>query len=254
VSDDLPREEVESAVDRLIEELFEKAGLEKPPVDALALAQRHLGLTVAFDPEGQPRGRARRAGGRAAIRISPDSTEEQKQWAAAHAVGEHLKPSLLERLGVEGQRGGLPGASLANLLATRLLLPSGWFGADAPAAEYDLERLHALYRTATPEAIALRLLDLPEPCIIAVIDNDHVRRRRSNAWPVRRELSPAEQECQRYVTRYSRPKVVAQGGWTVWGWPVHRPDWKREILRSVVEDEAWETGPPRPAQDDELFD
>ena len=26
-----------------------------------------------------------------------------------------------------------------------------------------------------------------------------------------------------------------EGGWTVHGWPVHQTDWKREILRSVVE-------------------
>jgi hypothetical protein len=245
MSEDLPREEVEATVDLLIEEQLGKAGLQKPPVDALALAQRHFGLTVTFDPEAQPRGRPRRSAGRSQIRISPDSTEEQRQWAAAHAVADCLKPTLLERLGLESQRGGPPGASLAKLLATRLLLPTCWFAADAPAADYDLEALKGLYPTATSEAIALRLLDLPEPCIIAVIDNDHVQRRRSNAWPVRRELSPAEQECQRYVTRYSRPKVIAQGGWTVWGWPVHRTDWKREILRSVVEDEAWQAGAPR---------
>jgi hypothetical protein len=52
---------------------------------------------------------------------------------------------------------------------------------------------------------------------------------------VRRELLPAERECQRYVSHYSRPRVVQAGGWTVQGWPVHRSDWKREILRSVGE-------------------
>ena len=68
-----------------------------------------------------------------------------------------------------------------------------------------------------------------------MIDNDHVYRRRSNAWPVRRELQPVEQQCQRYVSHYSRPHVIRADSWTVQGWPIHQPDWKREILRSVVE-------------------
>ena len=36
-------------------------------------------------------------------------------------------------------------------------------------------------------------------------------------------------------SKHVRPKVVREGGWTVQGWPVHQADWKREILRSVVE-------------------
>ena len=31
---------------------------------------------------------------------------------------------------------------------------------------------------------------------------------------------------------------VREDGWTVQGWPVHQTDWKREILRAVVEEGA----------------
>jgi hypothetical protein len=86
--------------------------------------------------------------------------------------------------------------------------------------------------------IAWRMLDLPEPCIITILDNDHISRRRSNAWRIGRQLERPEQECQRYVHYYSRPRVVQEDGWTVQGWPVHQADWKREILRSVVEAES----------------
>jgi hypothetical protein len=51
-------------------------------------------------------------------------------------------------------------------------------------------------------------------------------------------LEPAEEQCQRYVNHFSRPRLVCEGGWTVQGWPVHQADWKREILRSVVEEDA----------------
>jgi hypothetical protein len=81
------------------------------------------------------------------------------------------------------------------------------------------------------------MLDLPQPCIITILDNDQIHRRRSNAWRVKRALAIAEVQCQRYVHEHGRPHVFRQTGWTVQGWPVHQHDWKREVLRSVVEGE-----------------
>ena len=80
------------------------------------------------------------------------------------------------------------------------------------------------------------MLDLPQPCIITIIDNEAIHRRRSNAWPTKRALTPVEKKCQRYVHVHGKPKSWAADGWTVQGWPVHTPEWKREILRSVMED------------------
>ncbi len=226
--EDLSREEVHQAVDRLVDELLEKAGVTAPPVDALAIAQRRLGLVLRLDG-GRRRGQ---------VALRPEPTEEEHQWAAAHAVGEHLKPELLRRLDVPPEESrAMAGESLANLFAYRLLAPTAWFAGDARACGYELPELKERYRSAGHEVLAWRLLDLPEPCVITVLDNGHVQRRRSNAWRVRRELEPPEQECQRYVNHYSRPRVVRADGWTVQGWPVHRPDWKREILRSLFDGE-----------------
>lgn len=234
--EDLTREEVTQAVDQVVEELLDGAGIAAPPVDAIALAQRHLGVIVCIDRRQPQRGRAQRAAGRKQIFLRPEPTEERHQWTVAHEIGEHLKTSLLERLGVAPEETrAMAGESLANLLAYRLLVPTRWFAGDAPAHDYDVLRLKQRYPTASHEVIAWRLLDLPSPCIITILDNGHIHRRRSNAWPTRRQLAPAEEECQRYVNYYSRPRVVRKDGWTVHGWPVHQPDWKREILRSVVE-------------------
>jgi hypothetical protein len=253
MGEDLAREEVVAAIDRVIEELLERAGVQAPPVDAIALARRQLGLAISLDRPQRPRGRTQ---GRARIFLRPEPTEERDQWAVAHEIARHLKPALLERLGVEPQAGrGLVGESLGKLFAGRLLVPACWFGADAAAADYDVPQLKQRYRTASHETVALRLLDLPEPCIITVVDNGHVSRRRSNAWRVRRELAPAEQECQRYVNTYGRQKLVVRDGWTVRGWPVHQPDWKREILRSVVDDDAeWGAGPREAPDPDDWGD
>jgi hypothetical protein len=234
--EDLSREEVVAVVDRAVEDLLGAAGLEGPPVDAIALAQRHLGMQVCLDRRQPQRGRAQRSAGRRQIFLRPEPTEERHQWTVAHEIGEHCKASLLPRLGIEpGQARAMAGESLANLFAYRLLVPTCWFAADAPGCNYDVLDLKQLYRTASHEVIAWRFLDLPAPCIVTVVDNDHLHRRRSNAWPVRRHLEPPEQQCQRYVHYYSRPRVVREAGWTVQGWPVHQADWKREILRSVVD-------------------
>jgi Zn-dependent peptidase ImmA (M78 family) len=236
--DDLPREELVQAIDRKVDDLLDAARVAAPPIDAIILARRHLGMEVCLDQAQHQRGRAQRAAGRKQIYLRPESTQERHQWTVAHEIGEHFKTPLLQRLGVEpGQTPVMAGESLANLFAYRLLVPSRWFADDATALGYDVLHLKQRYRTASHEVIAWRFLDLPEPCIVTIIDNESIYRRRSNAWPIHRHLEPAEEECQRYVHFYSRPKMIRQSNWTVYGWPVHQPDWKREILRSIVDAE-----------------
>jgi Zn-dependent peptidase ImmA (M78 family) len=237
MTEDLEREEVLTMVDRAVEELLRAAGVQSPPVDAIALAQRHLGMTVCLDRRQPQRGRAQRSAGHKQIFLRPEPREERHQWTVAHEIGEHLKAALLQRLGIAPEdTQTMTGESLANLFAHRLLVPSHWFRTDAPELEYDLLELKKRYRTSSHEVLALRFLDLPEPSIVTIVDNGHISRRRSNAWRVRRQLEPAEKECQEYVHYYSRPKRIQQDAWTVQGWPIHQADWKREILRSVVSD------------------
>jgi Zn-dependent peptidase ImmA (M78 family) len=239
--DDMPREDVVAVIDQMVEELLDAARVAEPPVDTIALAQGHLGMVVCLDKRQTQRGRAQRSLGKPQIYLRPEPREERHQWTVAHEIGEHLKVELLQRLGMEPARtGAMTGESLANLFAYRLLVPHCWFASDAPSLDYDLLALKQRYRTSSHEVLAWRFLDLPEPCVVTVIDNDHVTRRRSNGPRVTRTLQPAEQSCQRIVNQKGRPKSVRQGAWTAQGWPVHSLDWKREILRSVV-DEAAET-------------
>lgn len=235
--DDVERDEVVRQVDALVEEVLDAAGVVQPPVDAIALAQRHLGMLVCMDRRQPQRGRAQRSGGQKQIFLRPEPSEERHQWTVAHEIGEHFKAELLRRLGADpdGTR-PMAGESLANLFAYRLLVPTRWFAADAPHLGYDVLELKQRYHTSSHEVIAWRLLDLPEPCVISILDNTHVSRRKSNAWRVRRALEGPERQCQEYVHYFSRPHVVQAEGWTVYGWPVHQSDWKREILRSVYDE------------------
>jgi hypothetical protein len=234
--EELQREDVMYHVDAAVAELLVAAGVTAPPVDAIAVAQGHLHMQVCLDRRQPQRGRAQRVAGQKQIFLRPEPSEERHQWTVAHEIGEHFKPELLRRLGIEpGQTRAMTGESLANLFADHLLAPSRFFAEDAPLLAYDVLALKAKYKTASHEVIAWRLLDMPAPCIITICDNDRIYRRRSNAWPVRKRLEPPEEKCRRRINRTGQPHVVCENGWTVHGWPVHKPDWKREFLRSVVE-------------------
>src|SRR5436189_5851267 len=150
--DDLSREDVTQAVDRAVQGLLDAAGVTAPPVDAIALAQRHLGMVVCLD-RGQPqRGRAQRASGRKQIFLRPEPSEERHQWTVAHEIGEHMKTELLQRLGIEpGQTRAMAGESLANLFAYHLLVPTCWFAADARELDFNLLQLKKRYQTSSHE-------------------------------------------------------------------------------------------------------
>lgn len=223
MSEELQREEVHEAVDRAVLDLLSAADITQPPVNAIALAH-HLGVDRGVDRTKKRRGR-------------PEPSAEQQQWAVAHVIGEHIKPDLLRRLGIDPEQPrAMFGESLANLFANRLLVPTVWLCEEARTCGYDLLAIKERFSTASHEGIAWRLLDLPDPCIITIIDNDHVSRRRSNGPRVGKALSAPERRCQRQVHRHGQPHEVNEDGWRVQGWPVPQAEWKREILRSVPED------------------
>ena len=157
MSEDLPREEVLAKVDAFVAQLLRAAGVEGPPVDAILLAQRHLGMTICLDRRQPSRGRAQRTGGKSQIFLKPEPTAERHQWTVAHEIGEHLKVQLLERLGIDpAETRAMAGESLANLFAHRLLVPACWFGSDAALLGYDVLELKQRYSTSSHEVIALR--------------------------------------------------------------------------------------------------
>lgn len=224
------REEVLSVIDSQVRELLMAAGCGHPPVDTLQIAEQHLKMEL--ESLRPPRGSSGRR-----VDLRRETNEEKRQWFVALVIAEHLKASVLERMDVSAaELRSVTGESLTNLLAVNLLVPSVWYTTDAPALDFDLPDLKGRYRTATHETLAWRMLDLPSPCVISIIDHSRVLRRRSNTWRVTRALTPVEKECQHFVHRYSRPKLMQREGWTVQGWPVHVGSTKREVLRSVYEE------------------
>ncbi len=216
---EIPPEELSAVLEAVAAETLADARVDRPPVDAFAVA-RALGITVASD-DRQP-GRARyvrlgghrRAEGKAAILLHDDPRPQRRQWAVAHEIGEHTAHRVFARLGIDPQEAS-PGAreEAANRLAGRLLLPADWFAADAAGCDWDLLALKSRYATASHELIARRMLEFPPP-------------------------SPPEIECWQKTHAMSQAEYVYEGTRTIQAWPVHEDGWKREILRTEVDEAA----------------
>ena len=86
------------------------------------------------------------------------------------------------------------------------------------------------------ETIAHRLLDLDDPCVIAIVDDGVVSSRRGNSAAVSKKLTAAEQKCLTRIMEQDLPDAQRLEGWTVQGWPVPGRPFQRVILRAVPDD------------------
>jgi len=169
---EIPAEHLSTEVEQCARELLAEAGIRRPPVDAVQLAER-LELLVASDTTMKRRARFVRLGeaGRGTILVSNEPRDERKYWAVAHEVGEWAAHRFFARLGVPmidiqpswQER-------LANRLASCLLLPKDWFVADGRALNWDLWEMKEIYQTASHELIARRMLTKPPSVIITLFD------------------------------------------------------------------------------------
>jgi hypothetical protein len=226
---DTPLYDLHVLLDNLIQEFMARASLHQPPVDADALlngkAWQLLGLAAplhhakktaqVFDPK------------------ESESSEVKKQWLAAQTLASSLQKEAKVRWEKANDSQASQGISFINLIAQRILVPTHWLKSIVLSVDYDLIELKRIFKTPAYEIIALRMLDLENPCIITIVDNGHVFKRKSNCCNPPKILSPTETMVLNYVHENSRPKKVNDQGWQVSGWPVHQLDWRREILRSI---------------------
>jgi hypothetical protein len=240
---ELTREELTAALEEVAGEVLDEAGVEGPPVDALALAGT-LGITVAWDAGQGGRARCVRLNGtagrapRPTILLRPEPRPERRHWAVAHEIGEQVAYRLFDRLGLD-PRETAPGSreKVANHLAGRILLPGAWFAADGTAVGWDLFALKRRYTTASHELIARRMLDMPPPVIVTLLDQGRLIWRRSNVPGRVPPLGPAEEACWQTAHDQNVPDRRDDGPLRVHAWPVHEPGWRREILRTEVTEE-----------------
>lgn len=232
----LTTESTAFAIDGVVAEVLESAGVISPPIDAIEIARR-LDVTVAFDQGQESRARHKRLGTLPVIFLRPDDRAERLQWATAHELGEFMAWRIAEQFDPEDLAPDVR-ESLANEFASRLLLPGKWFIDDAHEHRCDLFALKSIYTTASHELIATRTLDLDQPAIVSVFDHGRLVRRRWNGRGVVPRLHPIERECQSDAHGSGRVAVRAHGTLEVRAWPIHEDGWKREIVRAALVDEA----------------
>jgi len=238
------QDEFSTALDAVAAGVLDVAGMPAPPIDAVELA-RALGLTLAWDTGQSGRGRLVRLSGFAgrkpcgSILLRPEPRRERLQWATAHEIGEACACQIFDHLGVD-PREAPSGARemVANQLAGRLLLPRDPFVADGRTMGWDLFELKTRYSTASHELIARRMLDFEWPIIITVFD--HGRRTWRNGNLARRPpaLLPLEMAARHAAHERGEPIIEETPLCRVQAWPVHEPDWKREILRTEWQADA----------------
>jgi hypothetical protein len=242
---EIPDDEFAAALDACAAEVLWEAGITGPPVDAIALAEG-LQLIVTRDYSMSHRGRFVRladreenGGGVGTIVVGVAERPEREQWAVAHEIGESIAYRVFERLGVAFDE-ALPTARelVANRLASALLLPRRWFSVDGREHDWDLLELKERYSTASHELIARRMLEMRPPIVITVCDQGKIYWRRSNVTARPPELLREEKAVWRVVHETGLPGCetldTETGLESVRCWPVHEPDWKREIIRSAI--------------------
>jgi predicted transcriptional regulator len=239
---DFSAEDLFDQIDRQVAALLAHAGATGPPVDAIDLGVTHFGLRVEFaedDPEERRYGdQLKRRPSPNTIVLRDDMTVESQQMLAARAIARQLLPRVLAKLGIHPEaENRQANAQIANLIAPRLLLPTRWFPGDAGRAGYDLFEIKAKYPTVGYETIAVRLLDLDEPCVIAIVDDDGtINLRRSNCFQAPKKLTDAEVACRESILQSGEPAKVKGAGWIVRGWPTPGVPFRRIVLRSIPED------------------
>jgi hypothetical protein len=241
-------EELAAGLDRVAQQMLDAAGICNPPVDAFALANS-LNIAVALDDRQQGRARYVRLSGhrsqrrQATILLQPDPRRERRHWAVAHEIGEHVACHVFAHWGVD-PHAAPPGAreAVANNLAGRLLLPTAWFAADGPACDWDLIELKARYQTVSHELIARRMLECSPPVVISIFDHRRISFRRCNLPGRTPPPSNDEMKCWRDVHSRNASSRNRADGILVQGWPIHEEGWKREILRTEIDEcaAAWD--------------
>lgn len=234
--------ELNRALDEAVASVLRRVGGKGPPFDAIEIARR-LGYEVLWNDGENGRARVARVSGgrgsrpRPAIFLRPEPRRERVEWAVAHEIGEQCAADVCRRLGIDPtESNAVYREQIANSLATRLLLPSKWFVRDAAALDFDLLQLKGRYSTASHELIARRMLDLPTPALVTIFDHGKPQFRRWNRMNRPPSLSPLELQCWRRAHE-SGDVIQRREPLRIDVWPIHEPDWKREIIRLELDDD-----------------
>ncbi|MDP2898938.1 MAG: ImmA/IrrE family metallo-endopeptidase [bacterium] len=223
-------DEISGVLDKLVEELLAKCGIDRPPIEPKKIADA-LGLVYdETELEGR-RGQSYRRYGRQHVEIHRKDRPERKNFALAHEIMElELKKVLDDPR--ESHR-------WANLGASFLLMPTPWFRDQCIQTGFDLAKLKKVFTTASWEVIALRTLNFSES-IITIVDDDRVTRRKSSyPFYVSKRLSDEEKHVVLDVLQTKKVQRQHFPSCEVTGYPVFEKGHKRVILRTTLDETGY---------------
>lgn len=244
---DVPREEINLALDAVAEQLLWESGVCEPPVDAFFVALR-LGLVVTQDQSQAGRARIVRVASELGLAEQPtivlgdDKRFERRQFAVAHELGEFAAVRVFDKLGLQPQHLPLTAREhVANQLAGRLLAPQRWLKKLGIANDWDLALLKDIFWTASHELLARRMLDMSCPIVMTLLDEGQMVWRRSNFRSGQIAMLDAEHDAWREshhlsVTSQRELQADHAGQVSIRCWAIHELDWHREIMRTEVYD------------------
>ncbi len=236
------QEDLSDLLNKIAGDILEQGAVVAPPVNAIELA-KHLQMGVIFDSQQPTRARHKQIMQQHTIFLKPDDRPERMQWAAAHELGEVFAWRVFDQLNdtEESRPHSIRREEVANLLASRILLPDKHFFLDAIELQFDLIQLKTIYTTASYELIAMRLLDESAQKIITICDQGAITRRRSNMGHSPSSITPLERQCWQKGMQTGQQTTCQEAGLKVCCFPIHEPHWKREILLTTpMENEGFE--------------
>jgi hypothetical protein len=238
---DFTQDDLFDTVDRSIRQVLQSAGVSQPPVDALSLAESHFGFNIEFAEPEEPKkygDRPKRRPSPNTIVLREDQSPESQQLLAARAIAKQLSATVLTKLGVPPDTGGKSTLNqLIGLIVPRLLMPTHLFPSHARKAGFDLLQLKEQYHTVGFELLAWRMMEADDDgCVVAIVDDGVVAARRSNRFPVTKQLTTAEQACVATISEMKKPIRKRMDDWTAWGWPTEGVPFRRIILRAVPDE------------------
>ncbi len=252
---EIPSEEWTAVLDETAKEVLAASAVTQPPIDPVLIASR-LGMVVALDNRQAGRARcitmpghasrasprplrATRASSQSVILLRDDPRPERRHWAVAHEIGEQICHRVFAKLSLDAGETTELREHVANLLASRILLPSAAFRDAYQSCDGDLGELKTRFSTASHELIARRMLDLIPHLVIAVFDQGKLLWRRSNLRGRMPPWLPEERALGKQCHVSGQTQLQTAGRWSITAWPIHEPHWKREIIRSEL-CETWD--------------
>ncbi|QDT68405.1 hypothetical protein MalM25_13270 [Planctomycetes bacterium MalM25] len=265
---EIPAQQYRAILERCAEDLLWEGGVDAPPVDAYALAER-LGMRVTQDRSLNSRARYARVGQRdgrggvPTIVLAEEKRYERRHFAVAHEIGEAHAHRVYEALGVDPRETARDSReAIANALAGCLLAPGRWLAGLWRDADGDLYAIKEQFQTASHELLARRTLAcVRAPLIVTVDDPGLTVWRRWNLSGPTPPRSRLESDCQR------RAHETAELAWgdgadqAFWDagltgapfttvgppirrvrvWPIHEAGWRREITLTELmsEEPEW---------------